>query len=345
MKIRTLATLVLMLLPVLARCQEIVETATLGPPVRQRVTGWKSHVDYVQWTGDTLAAGGRSGMVRCFSLQTKQQRWSVQLENEIRSLSAAGSKDRLYALDDRGFIHVFRLSDGKKLNVLSAEQMARRVGISFLAPTNMTWIPVADQLLVTHFSKVYGDNGILFDAATFKKTATTRSDGFVTKATTDPGGRFIVTVSSRDNVRIWDTKVGDEIFKLGDEEERATDAPFISNARFDGQRTLVYTVDNSWARGKVHVHDIQAQKDTATFDSRNGHVVMDVDFSRGRIALTGTEKALTVLDLAGNVIAEKAAVTLQRNVAIAFSPTGKRLAVGSQDNTIRIFNIDERVAD
>ena len=171
-----------------------------------------------------------------------------------------------------------------------------------------------------------------------------KSDGHTKDAKTTPDGRFIVTLPGGNTVRIWDTKFREDIFKLGDNEDVPTDAPFISNAMFDGNRTLVYTVDDSWSRGKVFVHDIQADKELAKFGSRNGHAVMDVDFSRGRIALTGTEKSLTVLDLAGNIIAEKAAVTSQRNVAIAFSPNGKRLAIGSNDATVRIFDLVEVAA-
>lgn len=178
---------------------------------------------------------------------------------------------------------------------------------------------------------------MLFDARTFKKAATMKCDGFVTEIT--PVGRFIVTLSHRNNIRIWDTKAGKEIFKKGKDEEAAIDAPFTSNAMFDGEHTLVYTVDNSWATGKVFVHAILANKETASFDSRNGHVVMDVDFAHGRIALTGTNRKLTVVDLTGRVIADKDAVTFQRNISIAFSPNGERLAIGSWDNTVRIFEL------
>ncbi len=160
---------------------------------------------------------------------------------------------------------------------------------------------------MTSFAQTYGENGLLLDNTSLKITATIKCDGFAVKITTPVGGRFIVTVSNRNNARIWDMKLGKEIFKVGQDKEVAADQPAISNAMFDGERTLVYTVDNSWGKGKVIVHDIAANKELARFDARNGHVVMDVDFTRGRIALTGTERSLTVTDLTGRVIVSKEA--------------------------------------
>ena len=283
--------------------------------------------------------------MRCYDPATKRQLWFSVLENEIDSFSVASTKDRLYVLDNTNAIHVFRLSDGKKTSVVTWDQLRQNAGRLLAAPCRLAWIPDADQLLVTTHSQMYGENGILFDAATFKKAATMKCDGLVTEITTTADGRFIVTVSHSNNVRIWDTNTGKEVFKVGENERPATDAPFISNAMFDGDRTLVYTVDDSWLTGKVFVHDILANKELASFDSRNGHVVMDVDFAHSRIALTGTERGLTVCDLTGKVIADKAEVTWQRNVAIAFSATGKRLAVGSLDHTVRVFDLREGGGD
>ena len=336
-----LAVFALMLVPSLAHSQHIVATSTLGSPVPEhadREAGWNGHVDYVQWAGDNILCGGRSGFVRCYDPKTKQPKWSVQLGGEIDCISVAIPKDRLYVLDNQNAVHVFRVSDGHKAATVSSNQLARNAGRSFLTPGRVGWIPFVDQLFVTNFSEKYGDNGFLFDATNFKKAATIKCDGFVSEIATTPDGRFIVT-RNWSNIRIWDAKEGKEIFKYGDDKEVAIDAPFVSNATFDGEHTMVYTVDNSWATGKVFVHDILANKETASFDSRNGHVVMDVDFPHGRIALTGTKQNLTVVDLTGKVVANKQAVTFQRNVAIAFSPDGKRLAIGSWDNTVRVFEL------
>ncbi len=330
-----LAVIGLMFAPMTVSSQDIVAIATLGTPVPQhagRRVGWDGHVEYVQWAGDSVVCGGRSGFLRYYDPKTKRRMWSAQMQGEIDSLAVASGKDRLYVLTKSqdllgdSVIHELRLSDGKKSRKLKIDH-----------PNRIAWFPLAEQLVVTTFSDKYGENGVLFDSRTLKKAATMKCDGFVTEIT--PVGRFIVTLSHQNNIRIWDTKTCKEIFKNGNDEQAPIDAPFTSNAMFDGERTLVYTVDNSWATGKVVVHDILADKETASFDSRNGHVVIDVDFAHGQIALTGTSRNLTVVDLSGRVIADKEAVALQRNVSVDFAPDGKQLAIGSWDNTVRVLEL------
>jgi WD40 repeat protein len=337
MKAMPLAVVCLTVFSAAAMSQEIDAIASFGTPVPERAGGWKGHVDYLQWAGGAIVCGGKTGFLRCFNVETKQQRWAAQLKSEVRSIAVAIATGQVFALDDANDIHVFGLTDGKESDLISSGKLATLCEKKFVVPSNIAWIRDAEQILVTNYSETYGDNGFLFQTTPFKKAATIKSDGHVREITTDASGRFIVMQSRRDNIRIWDTKAGREIFKLGKDEDLVIDGPFVSHAIFDGQHTLVYTVDNSWATGKIFVYDIMAGTVTAQFDSRHGHVVMDVDFVHGRIALTGTNRTLIILDLSGKVIADKPAATWQRNVAVAFSPNGERLAVGSWDNTVRVF--------
>ena len=232
--------------------------------------------------------------------------------------------------------------DGVERDFQTREHFSDGRGVPYLVPYRVTWVPVAQKLLV-FTSDANGGNGLLLDGESFENGATIQTEDFVKRCSTDCSGRFVVTVSGRDNVHIWDTKAAKEIFECGQNKVPAVDAPFISNAMFDGDRVLIYTVDNSWGTGTVVVQDVLANQEKARFNSRNGHVVMDVDFAHKRVALTGTERRLSVLDFSGNLFADKGSVTFQRNAAISFSPDGNLLAVGSWDNTIRIFEIKERV--
>jgi len=167
--------------------------------------------------------------------------------------------------------------------------------------------------------------------------ARAKSEGSVTVRPTRNGSN-ILTLSHANNIRIWSLDQTREIFKMGEDKVAAIDAPFTSNAVFDGDKTLVYSIDNSWATGRVYVYDIQKKKEEARFNSRNGHLEMDVDFTTSRIALTGTSKSLTLVDFSGRVLAERKNAADQRVVAVSFSPDGNRLALGSWDNTVRIFD-------
>jgi WD40 repeat protein len=345
-----IAALLLASTPASARSLELVATTALGTPVPEhadRRIGWNGHVDYVQWVGDKIVCGGSSGFLRCYDPATKREAWSAQLDGEVGCLSVAAEKDRIFVLIrprevlGDNVIQELRASDGQQLRSISTDSLRRQSKRSRLAPNRLAWIPLADQLFVTLHAEKYDENGMLLDVGTLRKTATIKCDGFVTEIAAAKG-QYIVTLSSRNNIRIWDVQAGKEAFRFGNDEEVEVDVPFISNAMFDGERTLVYTVDDSWATGTVYVHDIVDKRQLARFDSRNGHVVMDIDVRRGRIALTGTERGLTVVDLRGAVLADKERVALQRNVSIAYSADGNRLAIGSWDNTVRVFELKEQ---
>jgi WD domain, G-beta repeat len=331
----------LLILPVAVQAEKWEAVAALGSPVPERLDGREGSVDFVHWVGDSIVCAGRSGFARRFDPETRRELWSAKLKGDAQCRSFAGSKDRLYLIDDGGGVHVFRCADGVEIETRTQQQFSDLLGTDFVIPYRVTWVPVAEKLLVfTSAAKV--GTGLLLDGTTFAKAATIKTGDFVRFVSTDATGRFAITVTDKDNIQIWDLQAAQEIFKCDQNETPAVDAEFTSNVQFDGDRTLVYTVDNSWSTGTVVVHDILANQEKARFNSRNGHVVMDVDFVHQRIALTGTERRLTILGLAGNVIADKESVTFQRNVAIAFSPDGSKLAIGSWDNTVRIFGISKK---
>jgi len=310
--------------------------AVVGSPVEGRKEAWQGHVNFVTWLdADTLAYAGESGFVKCYTLAKRSEQWERTLNVKISQLAAG--KGHLFLLDEDGGIHVLAGSTGENVKQLDSKGIATLAGADFLIPNSIAWVPGRNALLVSTYSREYGDNSFLLDGQSFQLLARAKSEGSVTVRPTR-NGSHILTLSHANNIRIWSLDQTREIFKMGEDKVAAIDAPFTSNAVFDGDKTLVYSIDNSWATGRVYVYDIQKKKEEARFNSRNGHLEMDVDFTTSRIALTGTSKSLTLVDFSGRVLAERKNAADQRVVAVSFSPDGNRLALGSWDNTVRIFD-------
>ncbi len=145
------AIALLLLGPLSAGADELTVIAALGTPVPEhadREANWAGHVDYVQWSGDNIICGGRSGFVRCYDPKTKQQLWSARPDGELDSLSVAGNHmfilTRSRELLGGCVIQELRASDGKQIRTLSTNQLARLAGISRFSPCRIAWLPVSD---------------------------------------------------------------------------------------------------------------------------------------------------------------------------------------------------------
>jgi WD40 repeat protein len=334
----TIATLLMLASTVFA--VDLEPLLTIGTPVAGRKEAWQGHVNFVTWLNvDTLAYVGESGFVKCYNLAKRSESWSKTIGGKIRQVTAG--KGFLFLLDEDGTVHILTGSTGERVKQLDREAIAAIVGADFLIPTYIAWVPGRNALLVSTYSKEYGDNSFLLGGKSFKLLGKVKSDGGVSDVRPTRDGSLILTLSHANNIRIWSIDQTREVFKMGEDKVAAIDAPFMSKGMFDGNKTLVYSIDNSWATGTVHVFDIHRKKENASFDSRNGHLEMDVDFKTSRIALTGTSKNLTLVDFSGRVLAERKNAADQRVVAVSFSPDAKRLALGSWDNTVRIFEVKE----
>jgi WD40 repeat protein len=184
----------------------------------------------------------------------------------------------------------------------------------------------------------YGSNTILLNWKTAKLICRIKSDGDISDMSASENGKYITTHSSS-RIRIWDISKKLEIFKTGDGKRVAIDVPFISNSAFDGKNTLVYSIDNSWATGTIHIHDTGTNKEIACFNSMNGHLAMDINFNDSIIALSGTSKHLILADFQGRDIAHQTNASNSRIHTVNFSPDGSRIAIGGEAGTLIIFKI------
>lgn len=317
--------------------------AVIGTPVGGLDGAWQGHVDFLAWLdADTLVFAGESGFVKCYSLRAHSEAWSAAVGDKIHNIAAG--QGSLFLLDEHETIHILDAASGKRVRTISREAVAKSAGVPSLLPNNLAYVPQRNLLLVASYSENYGENTFLMDSRSFKVVGRIRSEGFLTKMSPSQDGSHIITLSNPDNIRLWSLDLRREVFNMGKNELGAIDAPFTSNAAFDGKRSLVYSVDNSWATGTLHVYDTQQKIELACFDSRNGHLEMDVDFRTLRVALTGTSRNLTLVDFSGRVLAERKKAADRRIVAVKFSPDRTRLALGSWDNSVRVFEIKDQGA-
>ncbi len=111
-------------------------------------------------------------------------------------------------------LYVIRLSDGKLIESFSNEQLARRISAEWGSPDCLAAMPATSQLLVAFT----GENCHLFDSG-MKAIDSLKTEQYVRQLSTDPTGRFVLTVSQKDNIHIWDMQARKEIFKTRQEQE------------------------------------------------------------------------------------------------------------------------------
>jgi WD40 repeat protein len=330
----------LLLVGTAARAAELEPLVVIGTPMPDGAEAWERHVNFVVWLDDhAVAFAGEAGFVKCYDLAKKSERWSKAIDGKIRRLAAG--EGNLFVLDERGTVHMLTAATGERVRQLDAKALATIAGADFVIPKHIAWLPVRNALVLTSFSREDDDNSLVLDGRTFRLIGRAKTGDYLRGVWPTLDGSHIVTTAGANRIRIWSIEQSREVLSLGDDQGIVIDGPFVSNAAFDGKSTLVYSVDNSWATGTVRVYDTTQKKEVARFDSRNGHVEMDVDAAWSRIALTGTSEALVLVGLDGRVHATRKDAAEQRIIAVKFSPDGKRVAVGSWDTTARVFDIKE----
>ena len=317
--------------------------ATIGSPPTKVKEAWDGSIEFLLWTDpDTVVCARENGVLNCHSISNNVERWTQELKVDVRDLALGTSYIFLLGKDYN--IHILNITDGKLLKTLTQEQLGALVGSYDCLPTRITTIPDTNQLVIATFTDDYSENTYILDVMAGKILDKLKSEGYLTKMHISSNGGDVVTITSS-NIRIWNLSKHRESFHLGDHKSIGIDAPFISNAMFDGESILIYSIDNGWFTGTIQVFDIVQKKEVGKFGSHNSHVVMDVDWKRKRIALTGNSRDLYVVDFAGNILREIYNVSDQRIMTIKFSPDGSRIALGGVDNKVRIFSLKETSED
>lgn len=348
------AFLVLTILSIMTPVSFAVEfkrTRRFGKPTAERLRGYDGAIWFASWLDEeNIVFASASGTIRCLSLRNGKTKWKRPGTKQISSWSVSRKMGRLAYIQDQKVL-VIDCSNGKTLFEADSGRLATILRSDFTVVSQTTLFPNDGRLVVSDSAWWFGRHAYVLDARYQKVDSSFDHDAWPRQMSVSSDGRRVALIADKDVVSVRDLKRNSDLFFRGKRTPKpknsnsitlsfTIDAPFFSHIRHDGRNTIVYTEDNSWATGEVYVQNI-ASKTPKRFDARNGHIEMDVNFSAKRIVLTGTSRNLTLVDFDGKVLAEAKAISLQRNLSVEFSPSGKRVLVGSWDNTVSVFAIKE----
>ena len=339
---------VILLLPWQASAASFKLVHRYGRPIANREAAWNGHVDFASWLDDeNVVFASRSGDVTCISLKDDKIQWTAPNVKEFRDWSLSRKTKRLACLAGDDIVSVIDCTNGKSLFNANPQHLARILGLRYAMPYRLAITRDDGRLIVCNFSQSYGRHGYTLDPPYEKVSSTFHVDALPKELSVSPKGGRIAVVADKDVLCVRDIATDGDVFFLGERVTtaprsltRTFDVPFFSHLRDGDSDTIVYTEDNSWGIGRVFVHNIKA-KNVKSFPARNGHIELDVSFPARRIVLTGTSADLTLLDFDGKLLAHAEKTALQRNMCVEFSPNGQQVLVGSWDNTLSIFRIDQ----
>ncbi|XAM01173.1 WD40 repeat domain-containing protein [Phycisphaeraceae bacterium D3-23] len=168
-----------------------------------------------------------------------------------------------------------------------------------------------------------------------------------------PGGTLLGYVAPLQNVLcVYGVQAERDRILAGEHQTRreaegfggvAIDVPFYSGILISNTYAVVSRDSPGGpAPAMVFVINLTNGQVEARIETLGGHVEFDVDFDRERIAVTGSAKHLALYDFAGNELYLEEDATAHRNHAIALSPDGRRVALGGDENTVRVYDISRR---
>jgi len=332
-----------------------------GQPIKDRQKATAGRILFASWIDDdSIVFNSDAGSIVCLSIKDGKIKWSVNGVKEIEDWSVSRGANRLaYLAASR--IYVVDGKDGRKIFESSGDDLARLMRIDSVLPSCLTLSPKNGRLIICSSSYSYGRNGYVLDPSYRKLLTTFDTDAWPHDVSLSPDGRYVSVIAYKNVLNVRDVTNNCDVFFRGSRIvvdpktlwnpktmtgsvppiEIVIDGAFFSHIRYDGRKTVVYSEDGSSnASGEVFVRDL-CSKQVNKFDAHNGHIEMDVDFNTRHIILTGTSRNLTLVDFDGRKLAHATAVTMQRNLCVEFSPSGKYVLVGSWDNTLSVFKIGE----
>lgn len=318
-----------------------------GKPIADEKTAWPGHIDFASWIDDeSIVFASPSGNVTCISLKDDKVKWTLPNVINIRSWSVSRRTKRLAYLAGNN-VSVIDCVDGKALVSMDSEQLARLLGLPYATPSQLAITPDDGRLILYNFSMSYGRHGYVLDPSYTKVLSCFHLDASPRELSLSPKAGRIAVVADKEVLCVRDIVADRDVFFRGERIQKAPetithtiDVPFFSHLRDGDSNEIVYTEDNCWSYGRVFVHNIKT-KNVKSFSARNGHIELDVSFSSQRIVLTGTSRDLDLLSFDGTQLAHAEKPTLQRNMCVEFSPSGRQVLLGSWDNTLSILQISE----
>lgn len=281
-------------------------------------------------TGKQLASASDDGMILIWDTETGGAK--LKLQGHSGSVTAAQfSRDgqRLASASRDGTARVWDVQNGNSLLVLPAQSGA----------VNSVSFSPDGTLLATSEN----NDAKIWDAHTGKELRTLRGHtGIVNCVSFSPDGHFIATAADDEMVKGWETESGIEVFSLRGAESgidlfsiHGNSSPIKSVSFSPDGLSLAVT----WLNGTVKMCDTLTGK-VRTLTSGQLRSARSASFSPDgmrlaaggwrRVGIWDTETGAELLNLRAHVADVG---------CVAFSPDGQHLASGSDDGTLKIWNI------
>lgn len=182
---------------------------------------------------------------------------------------------------------------------------------------------------------------VVMDAKSGKKIQCINTRLFISTLAFSPDEKCLLTLGSYDcrSVRIWNIESGEEIWTKSSS-PAGDDIPFLSGCAFspDGKFFALAT-DSYWGGATIQLWKYPTLEESHILKVRQGHIKFAFSPDGKYIAASGLNPVVEIFEIkTGNKIMEFKAHD-KRVYAITFSPDGKTLATGSEDTTIKIWDM------
>ena len=325
--------------------QELQLLCRLDIPKAPKQIQFDSNRYYTDWISeDEIISFSRDLRLVRTNVTNQEEAWAKKLESGVNEIEVSRTQNRVAIITDEHEIVVFDTNDGTTLHSIRSDSLADKIGIDSCLPTEIAIHPKDGRLLVVDFSRYFGSNAHLLSSEFNTVDKTVDVDAMPRHISFSIDGDSLVTIGACDVLNVRNVAKNSDTFFTGKRFKKPNksfsvpiDAPFYSNVFFDGKTTLAFARDNSWSTGKITIQQLGTDNKT-TFDALNGHIVMDVEFEKKWILVSGTSTNAYLFKFDGSKIAQLDNANHGRNFGIKFSPSGNRFLVFNRDST-SVFNI------
>ena len=316
---------------------KLTPALTIGTPESDENAGSNYEFNRAAWiTSKTLLHIEPNGRITALAFPDGKAYWTQQLSEPI---GRTHTGDNRILLELKQSLAVLDSNTGSPISWIKPEHiMPATDSLPRFTIRTSIWLPSLHTVLVHGVSRENTRHSFLMDPKTFTPSGEFIGDDIQSDKLDGIDNQQRYHLYHLHNIPVWPF---DGSSSLSPTLTHEVDAPFVSNVFYDGNRTLIYSVDNSWSTGTIHVCDTLKKQELANFDAGNSHIEMDVDFERSRIAISGTSRNLTISSFAGDTLAHTTNAALQRIMDVNFSPDGSHVSVSGWENAVRVYRLDE----